>query len=257
MGPDRYRGQNERWSSPTRRGGYAERMGDWPYERDERAARRRIEDDEWDEDYRGAYGQGRSAGGAAYGRERRDETSWRESRAADRRRWPRSSSEEDDYAAPSDYGRAGLGQTRGGQYMGMTPGYERPYGETRHLGGVGEPFGEFSGYGSRPHYGGLGGYREIGGEPGYGRTTYGAGASGETAPVRYGAQDQDEISDPDYLEWRRNQMRTLDDDYRAWRNERQKKFSDEFEMFRKTRERDQSKSAKSETSQTGSTKLSS
>jgi hypothetical protein len=41
--------------------------------------------------------------------------------------------------------------------------------------------------------------------------------------------------DPDYLQWRREQMQRLDDDYRSWRQDRFKKFSDEFSSWRKQR----------------------
>lgn len=41
--------------------------------------------------------------------------------------------------------------------------------------------------------------------------------------------------DPDYEQWRQEQMRSLDDDYHAWRTERYRKFSDEFGEWRKNR----------------------
>jgi hypothetical protein len=41
--------------------------------------------------------------------------------------------------------------------------------------------------------------------------------------------------DPDYHQWRNEQLRTLDDDYRNWRQDRYKKFSDEFSNWRKNR----------------------
>ena len=41
--------------------------------------------------------------------------------------------------------------------------------------------------------------------------------------------------DPDYHQWREEQMRNLDNDYHAWRGERYKKFSDDFGEWRRNR----------------------
>ena len=41
--------------------------------------------------------------------------------------------------------------------------------------------------------------------------------------------------DPDYSQWRREQMKALDDDYHQWRQDRFKKFSDEFSNWRSSR----------------------
>jgi hypothetical protein len=41
--------------------------------------------------------------------------------------------------------------------------------------------------------------------------------------------------DPDYLQWRREQMRNLDRDYAEWRKERYKKFSEDFDQWRRAR----------------------
>ncbi len=41
--------------------------------------------------------------------------------------------------------------------------------------------------------------------------------------------------DPDYLQWRGEQMRGLDDDYQAWREERYANFSNDFGEWRKNR----------------------
>lgn len=41
--------------------------------------------------------------------------------------------------------------------------------------------------------------------------------------------------DPDYQQWRSEQMRNLDDDYRNWRRDRYKKFSEEFTTWRNSR----------------------
>jgi hypothetical protein len=44
-----------------------------------------------------------------------------------------------------------------------------------------------------------------------------------------GAASPDEDFDPDYLQWREEQLRSLDEDYRAWR---QQKFADDFSQWR-------------------------
>ncbi|MES2207588.1 MAG: hypothetical protein V4525_12460 [Pseudomonadota bacterium] len=41
--------------------------------------------------------------------------------------------------------------------------------------------------------------------------------------------------DPDYHQWREEQVRKLDSDYHSWREERYKKFADEFNEWRETR----------------------
>lgn len=41
--------------------------------------------------------------------------------------------------------------------------------------------------------------------------------------------------DPDYHEWRAEQMRQLDKDYALWRQERYQKFAEEFETWRRQR----------------------
>ena len=41
--------------------------------------------------------------------------------------------------------------------------------------------------------------------------------------------------DPDYHQWRSEQMRNLDNDYNEWRRERYKKFSEDFDQWRSSR----------------------
>jgi hypothetical protein len=90
----------------------------------------------------------------------------------------------------------------------------------------------------RPRYGGS----SVG--PGYG-SSYGA----ERAEDCYGRQGygqgawQEEHEheqhrfDPDYLQWRAEQIRELDNDYQRYRQERYKKFCEEFGSWHKNRER--------------------
>ena len=52
--------------------------------------------------------------------------------------------------------------------------------------------------------------------------------------------------DPDYHQWRSDQIRGLDSDYKAWRDERYSKFSSEFGEWRKGRKDTQSSSGLSD-----------
>ena len=49
------------------------------------------------------------------------------------------------------------------------------------------------------------------------------------------AQQSQGYRDPDYQQWRDEQLRMLDDDYDTWRKERYQKFSDDFSQWRTTR----------------------
>jgi hypothetical protein len=63
---------------------------------------------------------------------------------------------------------------------------------------------------------------------------------GDTGQRRYepsrDAQHQEPF-DPDYRQWRNEQMQSLDDDYRNWRRDRYKKFADEFSTWRSSRDK--------------------
>lgn len=50
------------------------------------------------------------------------------------------------------------------------------------------------------------------------------------------AIDHQQQHDPDYRQWRDEQLRSMDAEYDAWRNERYRKFSDEFGEWRKKRQ---------------------
>ncbi|HEX5686197.1 MAG TPA: hypothetical protein VFY73_19385 [Ideonella sp.] len=52
----------------------------------------------------------------------------------------------------------------------------------------------------------------------------------------WGGRHDDQF-DPDYHQWRNEQMRALDEDYRSWRQDRYKKFSTEFDQWRAERSR--------------------
>ena len=92
-------------------------------------------------------------------------------------------------------------------------------------GGRGGAFGFARGM--RQGYGGAPGYE---GGQGYGGYGGGSGAQG------YGGQaGRQQHRDPDYHQWREEQLRMLDDDYDSWRKERYQKFSDEFNTWRSNR----------------------
>lgn len=107
-----------------------------------------------------------------------------------------------DYGTGRQYGQSSHWEQRGGgsfdsQYGGGQYGRSQQGG--RQYGGR-ESYGERSGYGG-----------------------YGQGAS------------QGHHHDPDYQQWRNEQLRNLDDDYNSWRGERYKKFSDDFNSWRNNR----------------------
>lgn len=121
--------------------------------------------------------------------------------------------------------------------------------DERYRGGYG---GQESG---REDYHGGGHERQESREPGnYGRQDYGNSGRFGGGEGQYGMRRdmgsmhrQDDMAwgrgeqggsrhesefDPDYLQWRNEQMRSLDEDYRSWRRDRFKKFSDEFSTWR-------------------------
>lgn len=96
-------------------------------------------------------------------------------------------------------------------------------------------------------YGGMPGGHEGGGYGGmsagqggqYGGR--GMGSPSSSAGGGYGSRQRgsdDNQFDPDYHQWRSEQMRNLDDDYRSWRQDRYKKFSEEFSNWRTARQKE-------------------
>ncbi len=49
------------------------------------------------------------------------------------------------------------------------------------------------------------------------------------------SNEKGQAFDPDYQQWRDEQIRNLDSDYETWRKDRYKKFSDEFNTWRSSR----------------------
>jgi len=64
---------------------------------------------------------------------------------------------------------------------------------------------------------------------GYGGNAYGFTRHASPAQQSRGHRD------PDYQQWREDQLRMLDDDYDSWRKERYQKFSDDFSQWRTSR----------------------
>ena len=55
--------------------------------------------------------------------------------------------------------------------------------------------------------------------------------------------------DPDYHQWRNQQIEALDNDYDEWRKERYQKFSTEFDTWRSSRSTNASKNAQEKSGQ--------
>ena len=90
-------------------------------------------------------------------------------------------------------------------------------------------------YGHERFQGGSGGYRSNTG-PYAGSQTYGGYGDQLGYGSYQGGRQQQHHHDPDYQQWREQQLRNLDEDYQSWRGERYKKFSDEFDSWRKNRQ---------------------
>lgn len=68
------------------------------------------------------------------------------------------------------------------------------------------------------------------------RASYAWGSEGRAGSSQHGAPPgRATHHDPDYHQWREEQMRLLDEDYRAWRKERYQKFSEDFNAWRAAR----------------------
>lgn len=151
----------------------------------------------------------------------------------------------------------GLQQGYGGYYGGYDSGYyggrEREYGSGWSNGPRSRgPYHGNEDYPGHPHYSGdrhhdrssrPGAYGQFrqGGQSGRHDWDDDHGYEHDNSGRYYGRQHQgrsgghDDQFDPDYSQWRDEQMRGLDEDYRTWRNERYKKFSDEFSQWRSQR----------------------
>jgi hypothetical protein len=150
------------------------------------------------------------------------------------------------YGGYGSYGGEGGYGGYGGNFSGQrNPGYRGQ--QFEEDGGFGGNYG--SNYGGRSSPGLAGGYygpRGYGGYGNYGRQQFGqyGGQSGYQgrgdvdwdAGDWQGGRSQQSQFDPDYSQWRSEQLRKFDDDYQNWRQERYGKFSDEFSEWRKNRQ---------------------
>lgn len=66
---------------------------------------------------------------------------------------------------------------------------------------------------------------------------------------------QHQQHDPDYHQWRDEQLRGMDEEYEAWRQERYRRFSDEFGEWRRKRESGASSGASGSNSGTSATSI--
>jgi hypothetical protein len=128
------------------------------------------------------------------------------------------------------YGGADQGY-RNQSYRQGDHGYDEGRDWRRHDGANGS---DEDRYGHGRFQGGGGGYRSNAG-PYAGSQTYG-GYGDQLGYGSYQGGRQQQHHDPDYQQWREQQLRNLDDDYQSWRGERYKKFSDEFDSWRKNRQ---------------------
>jgi hypothetical protein len=155
----------------------------------------------------------------------------------------------------ADEGRSADFRSR--QFGSQGPGYggyadERRYG--RDMGRFGRAgYGGYAGGGERGDWSDL--QRGWGSEGSNdGGLNPGRGGHDERSGLRssgFGRGEQrgdDQQFDPDYHQWRSEQMRNLDDDYREWRQDRYKKFSDEFTQWRKNRPQQRGSSSASQES---------
>lgn len=72
---------------------------------------------------------------------------------------------------------------------------------------------------------------------GYYGSDYQRGGDWADRPRPTGLESRNDF-DPDYHQWRNEQVRQLDSDYQSWRKDRYKKFADEFSSWRSSRPAD-------------------
>lgn len=148
------------------------------------------------------------------------------------------------YGGPgaSTYGGYGGGQ----QYQDDRSAWNRQQQGFDHGSGARQAGGGYgrddypAGYGNQQYDAGYG-LRPQGER--HGRDRYSEGFYGDASRFAHGGLGQDGRSqgtryDPDYEQWRNEQLRNLDNDYESWRGERYKKFSDDFNTWRSNRSRD-------------------
>lgn len=136
------------------------------------------------------------------------------------------------YGGQRDIGRYGQGGGQSADFSGHygaggEGGWGNPGIQSRNFDAGGGWGGDDDG---RQH---SGGYRGYGGsEPQRDWATQGDARRGQGGQ----GESQHQGFDPDYHQWRSEQMRALDDDYRNWRQDRYQKFASEFSNWRQNRQ---------------------
>lgn len=160
---------------------------------------------------------------------------------------PRGGSE---FGSSSGYG--GYGGENHGYGRGGTPDYRQG---SPNSWGRGEWAGEFGDAAAADYAGSQDGARGSRGQGGFG---YGAGQGSYGGPGQWGRGEYggeygrgQPQHDPDYLQWREEQIRKLDSEYQSWREERYRRFSEDFNSWRAARSGGQGQNASSLTTGTG------
>jgi len=168
-------------------------------------------------------------------------------------RWREPGTEQDRFERP--YGRSGAhygGRDQNhranlndhGDRTAWQPAHE-PMGDPRR-----SQYGEtdYGVYGPRYDSGYPRNASHVGDASGHGRSQYQDGYGYERGDDRYGRQGYGQSDwhqehereqhrfDPDYLQWRAEQIRNLDNDYFCYRRDRYKQFVQEFDSWRRNRE---------------------
>ena len=184
---------------------------------------------------RGRYGEGRrSAAGSNYGDWRREDSPPPYPRDRDSERYGQAhdSGGGDPYGQQADFYPEGQERS---MHRGMPYRDRDYYGEQQH----GRSPWQGQGQGRQPWHEtydarDMAQTRQGWGEnPGEGRRRYGEGHNDMGASDH--SREHHAQFDPDYHQWRNEQMNALDEDYRAWRSDRYQKFSDEFSQWRNQR----------------------
>lgn len=121
--------------------------------------------------------------------------------------------------------------SQGGQQQGSDWGGARQSGAG--YGGYGSSDRFSEGYGGSQYSGSQGGGA---GQYGSGRQDrFGGGFYGDSDRFSSGGHQSQQGHDPDYHQWRNEQISSLDKDYETYRGERYQKFSDDFNTWRSNR----------------------
>lgn len=131
-------------------------------------------------------------------------------------------------------------RSRHAGYPGM---HEDPYAGASESGSYGGPYTGHQGGRTRPRNPSYGRWDEPGQNARHGDSRQDdrhPGFSGEAWADRDWQHDHPQQDarhhDPDYHQWRTEQMRRLDEDYRLWRQDRYKKFTEDFDTWRSQRD---------------------